>query len=53
VQGYARLNKAPPQAEIDVVRPIMRQLERRLEAECGLRDLSVNIKEWCSGVKCL
>ena len=52
IQGYLRLNKTPPQAEIDIIRPVMRQLESRLEVECGLPDLAVNIKEMCFGVKC-
>jgi hypothetical protein len=52
VQGDTRLNKAPPQTDIDKIRPVMRQLERRLEAACSLPDLSVRIKESCSGVKC-
>jgi hypothetical protein len=52
-QGYTRVNKLPPQAEIDIIRPLMLQIERRLEAGCGLTDLAVNIKESCSsGVKC-
>jgi hypothetical protein len=51
-QGYITVNKPVPQAEIDILRPVMRQLEQRLEAECGLYGLVANIKETCSGVTC-
>ena len=52
-QGYIMINRTPRQVEIDTIRPVMRQLERQLETECALPNLSVTIKEWCSGVKCV
>jgi hypothetical protein len=51
-QGYITVNKPAPQAEIDVPRPVMVQIERRLETQCTLQNLAANIKESCSGVKC-
>jgi len=51
-QAYTAVNATPPQVRVDMMRPVMRELERKLEADCGLQNLVMNIEERCSGVKC-
>ena len=49
-QADAMINRTPPQAEIDVIYPMMLRIERALEEKCGLGHL--RIVEWSKGVKC-
>jgi hypothetical protein len=49
-QGYAYLNQPAPQEEIDLIYPVMRQVESRLQEECALPELEV--EEYCMGVRC-
>jgi hypothetical protein len=51
-QAYIYINEKPPQREIDLIYPLMRQIETKLEHECGLAELELNMVEYCSGVKC-
>jgi hypothetical protein len=46
------LNYKPPQEAIDATRPVMREIETELAAECSLGKLPANIQETCSGVDC-
>ena len=45
------MNQRPPQAWVDATRPVMKQIEIRLEQECGLTGLSTSVVERCNGVK--
>lgn len=42
----------PTQAEVDVLYPIMLQVEEAIEAECSMSGLKEKTKQMCSGVKC-
>jgi hypothetical protein len=44
-----RINSTPPQAEIDATRPVMRGIELKLEADCGVTGLESRVKESCTG----
>ena len=37
---------------INATRPIMLQIEARLEQNCGLTNLSASVEQICYGVKC-
>jgi hypothetical protein len=47
-----RMAAPPPQEQITASRPVMRFIERSLEAKCGMTNLSVKIKESCRKVAC-
>jgi hypothetical protein len=47
-----RVATAPLQEEVIATRPVMRNVEIALEAQCGLSNLTSRIKEWCHGVQC-
>lgn len=51
-QNLTYLNARPPQSDIDASRPVMAQIEQRLESECGITGLVKNITERCAGVEC-
>jgi len=42
----------PTQAEVDVLYPIMLQVEAALEVKCTMTGLKEKTKQICSGVKC-
>jgi hypothetical protein len=48
----ADINRKPPQDVIDRTLPLMRQIERQLEAECKMRGLPDSIKEYCFRIEC-
>jgi hypothetical protein len=50
-QSLLMMNQIPPQAWVDATRPVMKQIEIRLEQECGLTGLSTSVVERCHGVK--
>ena len=49
---YIDLNRAPPQKEIDTIRPVMFQIEKAIETECDAKGFMSGMVERCSGVKC-
>jgi hypothetical protein len=51
-QTLMQLGSRPPQAWIDSTRPVMIQIEKRLEEECGLLNLHAVTAERCIGVRC-
>jgi hypothetical protein len=51
-QNLTDINRKPPQEQIDASRPVMRWIEERLEAECGMSGLPLAVEEHCSGVDC-
>jgi len=46
------INEKPPQTQVDATRPVMRTIEQGLAAKCGLSDLPVRVREYCTGVVC-
>jgi len=46
-QTYIDINATPPQADIDVIRPAMFKIEKRVANECGVVNLTSSIKEAC------
>jgi hypothetical protein len=46
------INRKPPQIEVDASRPVMKRIEERLAAECGIGQLTDRVKEKCNGVSC-
>jgi hypothetical protein len=46
------LNRKPPQELIDGTRPVMRNLEARLEQRCAVEGLVREVHETCWGVAC-
>ena len=46
------LNCTPPQEDVDLVRPFMKSIERRLEDSCGLTGISASTEEHCVRVDC-
>jgi hypothetical protein len=48
-QGYTYINAIPPQEEMDLILPVMKQIELLLESECNLE---LNIVEHCMLVEC-
>jgi len=44
--------RRPPQEWINATRPVMLQIETRLEQSCGLTNLQASVDESCVGVKC-
>lgn len=51
-QSLMMLGMRPPQEWIDATRPVMLQIEDRLEHRCGLTNLSESVHETCHGVRC-
>lgn len=51
-QSLMSLGRRPPQEWIDATRPVMLQIEARLEQNCGLTNLPASVEETCHGVKC-
>ena len=49
---YSRNHRPPPQHEIDIVRSLMAEVERNLEAACNLSGIATSVKERCLGVHC-
>ena len=50
-QSLMCLGRRPPKESIDASRPVMLQIEQRLEESCGLTNLSTSVEEICRGVK--
>lgn len=51
-QTYGELHFKPSQEEIDLIRPLMREIERNVEMACGIDGFAQTIKESCIGVSC-
>jgi hypothetical protein len=51
-QSLMCLGRRPPQEWINATRPVMLQIEARLEESCGLTNLQSSVEEICHGVKC-
>jgi hypothetical protein len=51
-QSNIDINRVPPQDEITATRPVMKRIETLLENQCGLVDMSSQVREWCRKVKC-
>lgn len=51
-QSLMALGRRPPQEFVDATRPVMLEIERRLERSCGLKNLAGAVKEYCYGVTC-
>jgi hypothetical protein len=47
-----RMNHPPPQIEVDVMRPVLRQIETELAHQCGATQLLTETRERCHGVEC-
>lgn len=43
---------SPPQADIDVTRPVMQHIEQAIATKCGIPSLPSQIQEECHGVDC-
>ena len=52
LQYFSMVNWKPPQVMIDSTRAVMIEVERRLEAECGVKGLTSKVQEVCIRVKC-
>ena len=51
-QHLIDINRSPPQGHIDLVRPVMIEVENALERSCQLEGLPQSVDEWCRGVTC-
>jgi hypothetical protein len=51
-EGDGRMNHPVPQIEIDVIRPILRQIEVELAHQCGATQLLTETRERCYRVEC-
>jgi len=51
-QSLQGINSRPAQEDIDATRPIMKQIEERIGAECAVTHLPTSIREHCRGVQC-
>ena len=49
---YALLNGAPPQAEVDRIRPYLRAIDQSIGLTCGIDDLPSQVSEVCRNVEC-
>ncbi|MFO0555511.1 MAG: hypothetical protein U0271_44450 [Polyangiaceae bacterium] len=49
---YSRLNAAPPQAEVDRIRPQLARIDASIGRECGVPELPSQMAEDCRGVEC-
>ena len=47
-----QMNERPPQEAIDATRPVMRAIEKKLAANCGVATLPAEVREDCNGVAC-
>ena len=50
-QSLMRLGTRPPQDWLDATHPVMLQIERRLEQDCGLTNLTEKVQEGLVRVK--
>jgi len=50
--SLTQINVRPPQADIDATRPVMAEVEERVELSCGVVGLRTKILESCRGVSC-
>jgi len=51
-QSNLEMNRVPPQEDITATRPVMKHIEIALEAQCGLRNLTSTMTEWCHQEEC-
>jgi hypothetical protein len=51
-QSYGALNAKPPQEQIDIIRPIMSEIERAIEQTCNIEGFASRIRESCMDVRC-
>lgn len=51
-QTYRELHSKPSQEEIDLMRPLMGEIEVNIEAACGINGFAKSVVESCSGVSC-
>lgn len=52
IHSLSNLNERPQQEFVDATRSVMRTIEKRLETECNMANLTNVITEECKGVKC-
>jgi hypothetical protein len=52
IQSNLDSHASPPQAIVDGTLPVMRYIERELEAACAVHALSARVVEDCRFVKC-
>ena len=52
VHSLRDLNEKPDQTFVDTTRPVMQEVERSLEAQCGMDGLAKLMEEQCIGVEC-
>ncbi|MDZ7924919.1 MAG: hypothetical protein U5M23_12905 [Marinagarivorans sp.] len=51
---YMYINATPPQSEIDVILPVIKQIESALFEKCGIHELNKGVDQYCtSGIKCI
>ncbi len=50
--SYMYTNKKPPQKHIDILRPVMKEIELALETKCDLKSFASRIVEHCNGITC-
>lgn len=51
-QSHIYINRIPPQADIDVIRPVMVRIENAIADQCGITILTTRVTERCSNVRC-
>lgn len=51
-QSYGTLHAKPQQEHIDIIRPIMRKIEKSISETCGIKDIETIVYESCNGVDC-
>jgi hypothetical protein len=51
-QTYGSLHITPPQEHIDIIRPIMKKIEKSINETCGIHNIETIVQESCNGVKC-
>jgi hypothetical protein len=51
-QALVQVDQKPSQAMVDATRATMRELEKRLERECGIGGLTAAVHEVCLRVEC-
>lgn len=55
-QGFSAMGRRPVQSDVDIIRPIMINIEHALQARCGISNLESRVTEHCAlpgGVECL
>jgi len=51
---YMYINSTPPQEEVDIIFPIIKDIERALFQTCGISEFKGSIDRYCSsGIKCI